>query len=91
MILTTNKNMKGFWTLTRLIKVTYVQKNDRDYGKDKTPITLEEAKWEALKSVDRAACDNATSSITFEFISNEDFDNDLIECEDWTAGDFVRE
>jgi uncharacterized alpha/beta hydrolase family protein len=91
MILTTNKDMKGFWTLTRLMKVTYVQKNDRDYGKDKSPITLAEAKEGALKAIGQAACDNATPSITFEFISNEDFDNDLIECEDWTAEAFEKE
>ena len=57
---------KGFWTLTRMVKVTYTQRED--YGSDDTDdaVTLKKAREDADRALDDCNSDADFNGMVFE-------------------------
>ena len=70
---------KGFWTLTRTVRVTYTQRDDYNSDNTDDAITLKTAKADADRALEDANSDVDMEGIVIETIPGENWKEDDFE------------
>lgn len=67
----TDKRKKGFWTISKVVKITYTRRDDWEF--DEFPATFKETVADAEEHLEDGFCDFGEIGMSFEPIAGEDW------------------